>query len=89
MAHGTLNSTKPAIVWHGSATGDATWLNPREDSSVQTELPQGSAKACTDRVTRIFHSDTCGGTVVAPGCGKDECCKSAGLGAHCFCDICD
>jgi len=46
-------------------------------------------KPCADRVTRIIHSDVCGGTVTAPGCATNECCKSAGIGAHCFCDTCD
>ena len=46
-------------------------------------------KPCTDRITRIVHGDVCGGTVVAPGCATNECCKSSGIGGHCFCDTCD
>ena len=51
--------------------------------------PAPPGKPCTDRVTRIFHGDVCGGTVEAPGCATNECCKGAGIGNHCFCDICD
>ena len=46
-------------------------------------------KPCTDRITRIVDGDVCGGTVSAPGCATDECCKSSGIGGHCFCDTCD
>ena len=47
---------------------------------------------CEDRITRLVHSDTCGGTVAADcesAHGAGYCCKSAGVGAHCFCDNCD
>ena len=37
----------------------------------------------------VVRSDRCSGLVTAPGCEKDECCKSAGIGSHCFCDTCD
>ena len=100
-ARGTFNATTMSISWSGSATGPATWFNPHKQ---QLPLPDVSLpmtppatlpttpredKPCADRITRIFHGDVCGGTVSAPGCAKYECCKSAGLGAHCFCDTCD
>ena len=47
---------------------------------------------CEDRITRVIHSDTCGG-IVAADCeathGIGYCCKSAGIGGHCYCDNCD
>ena len=49
----------------------------------------GDEKLCGDRVDKLFWGDVCGGTVYAPGCASNECCKSAGLGHHCFCDTCD
>lgn len=61
---------------------------PAEELLVE-EAATTEQKPCTDRITRLVHGDVCGGTVSAPGCDTNECCKSAGIGAHCFCDTCD
>ena len=87
-AHGTFNETEMTISWEGPAQ-QGTWFHPHEQQLPLPDSTPREDKQCTDRITRIFHGDVCGGTVSAPGCAKYECCKSAGLGAHCFCDTCD
>ena len=58
-------------------------------TAVVVAPPPPASKPCTDRIMRVVHSDVCGGDVIAPGCAANECCKGAGVGGHCFCDVCD